>query len=208
MTVEQILALRRQRWTGQQIAWETGVSPAAVSRILRAAKLSRIRDLEPPELVVGYGRDKPCDMIHLDIEKLGRLEKIGHRIIGDRTGQSNPRGRKQGYGWEFVHVCMDDNSRVSFSHILPDEKAVSATAFLKAALAYCESLAVAPGDDRQRRLLQIPCVPRAGPVPRPIQLPTTAPPSCPSGRIATILALLRLRHGFLPSGAGRKTGIL
>ena len=119
------------------------MSPAAVSRILRAAKLSRIRALEPPEPVVRYGRDKPCDMIHLDIKKLGRVEKIGNRITGDRTGQSNPRGRKQGYGWEFVHVCIDDNSRVSFSHILPDEKAVSATAFLKAPLAYCESLAVA-----------------------------------------------------------------
>lgn len=129
-TVERIVALRRQRWTGQQIAREAGVSPATVSRILRAAKLSRVRDLEPPEPVVRYERDKPGDMIHLDIKKLGRFETVGHRITGDRTGQSRPRGRKQGYGWEFVHVCIDDNSGVSFSRILPDEKAVSAIAFL------------------------------------------------------------------------------
>jgi len=141
-TVEQVIALRRQRWTGQQIARQAGVSPATVSRILRASKLSRIRDMEPPEPVVRYERDKPGDMIHLDIKKLGRFEKVGHRITGDRTGQSNPRGRKQGSGWEFVHVSIDDNSRVSFSQILPDEKAVSATAFLKAGLAYYKSLGV------------------------------------------------------------------
>lgn len=136
--VEQIIALRRQRWTGQQIAREAGVSPATVSRILRAAKLSRIKDLEPPAPVVRYERDKPGDMIHLDIKKLGRFRTAGHRITGDRTGQSNNRG----VGWEFVHVCIDDNSRVSFSQILPDEKAASATAFLKAALAYYKSLGV------------------------------------------------------------------
>ena len=137
-TSERIIALRRQRWTGQQVACETGVSPATVSRVLRRAKLSRIRDLEPPEPVVRYEREKPGDMIHLDIKKLGRFEQIGHRITGDRTGQSNNRG----VGWEFVHVCIDDNSRISFSQILPDEKAVSAIAFLKAALAYYKSLGV------------------------------------------------------------------
>ena len=67
------MALRRQRWTGQQAAHETGVSPATVSRILRRARLSRIRDLEPAEPVIRYERKKPGDMIHLDIKKLGRL---------------------------------------------------------------------------------------------------------------------------------------
>jgi transposase InsO family protein len=137
-TGERIIALRRQRWTGQQAARETGVSPATVSRILRRAKLSRIKDLEPPEPVIRYERKRPGDMIHLDIKKLGRFDKVGHRITGDRTGQSNSRG----VGWEFVHVCIDDNSRISFSQIFPDEKAVSAIAFLKAALAYYKSLGV------------------------------------------------------------------
>jgi Integrase core domain len=77
-------------------------------------------------------------MIHIDIKKLGRFDKIGHRITGDRTGQSNGRG----VGWEFVHICIDDHSRVAFSQILPDEKAESAVPFLKAAVAYYNSLGV------------------------------------------------------------------
>jgi transposase InsO family protein len=131
-------ALRRQRHTGKQIAAEVGVSPATVSRILRRLGLNRMRDLEPAEPVRRYEREHPGDMIHIDIKKLGRFDKVGHRITGDRTGQSNSRG----VGWEYVHVCIDDNSRVAFSQILPDEKAVSAVAFLNAAVAYYESLGV------------------------------------------------------------------
>jgi transposase InsO family protein len=135
-TVEQIIALRRERWTGQQIAKETKVSPATVSRVLRQARLSRIRDLEPPEPVVRYERRTPGELIHIDIKKLGRFEKVGHRITQDRTQKS------RGAGWEFVHVCIDDNSRVAFSQVLPDEKKESAVAFLKAAVAYYASLGV------------------------------------------------------------------
>ena len=137
-TARRIEALRRQRWTGQQIAKETGVSPATVSRVLRRLGLSRIRDLEPVEPVRRYERDAPGDLIHIDIKKLGRFEKVGHRITGNRTGQSNSRG----VGWEFLHVCIDDASRIAFSQILPDEKKQSATAFLKAACAYYQSLGV------------------------------------------------------------------
>jgi len=135
---DQVITLRRQRWTGQQIAQTVRVSPATVSRILRRARLSRIRDLEPPEPIVRYEREAPGEMIHLDIKKLGRFDHVGHRITGDRTGQSRTRG----IGWEFVHVCIDDNSRVSFSQILPDEKGPTAVAFLTAALAYYKSLGV------------------------------------------------------------------
>ena len=81
-------------------------------------------------------------MIHLDIKKLGRFEQIGHRITGDRRGQSNRRARGEGSGWEFVHICIDDASRVAFSQILPDERADSAVPFLKAAVAYYASLGV------------------------------------------------------------------
>jgi transposase InsO family protein len=146
LTQEQIIALRRQRWTGQQIAQETKVSPATVSRVLRRARLSRIRDLEPAEPVVRYERKTPGELIHIDIKKLGRFEQIGHRITGDRTRQSSSRGKRGGErwgaGWEFVHVCIDDASRIAFSQILPDEKKESAVAFLKAALAYYKSLGV------------------------------------------------------------------
>ena len=65
-----------------------------------------------------YEREKPGELIHLDIKKLGRFDRVGHRITGDRTGQSNSRG----IGWEFVHVSIDDASRIAFTQILPDEK--------------------------------------------------------------------------------------
>jgi transposase InsO family protein len=136
--VEQVEALRRQRFTGKQIAADLSVSPATVSRILRRLGLNRMRDLEPAEPVRRYEREHPGDMIHIDIKKLGRFDKVGHRITKDRTGQSNSRG----VGWEFVHVCIDDHSRVAFSQILPDEKASSAVSFLEAAVAYYKSLGV------------------------------------------------------------------
>ena len=123
--------LRRQRWTGKAIAAELGVSPATVSRILKRLGLSRLRDLEPAAPVRRYERERPGELIHIDIKKLGRFEQIGHRITG-RSGHATSRG----IGWEFVHVCVDDASRLAFSRILPDEKKESATAFLEAAVAY------------------------------------------------------------------------
>jgi transposase InsO family protein len=136
--VDRIAELRRQRWTGQQIAAQLGVSPASVSRVLKRRGLNKLRALEPAEPVIRYERKNPGELIHLDIKKLGRFDRIGHRITGDRTGQSNSRG----IGWEYVHVCIDDASRIAFSQILPDEKADSAIRFLNAALAYYASLGV------------------------------------------------------------------
>lgn len=142
-TIRRIIALRRQRWSGKHIAREVGVSPATVSRVLKRASLSRLKDLEPPEPVRRYERAAPGEIIHLDIKKLGRFERTGHRITGDRRGQSGPRGRKQGgYGREYVHVAIDDHSRLSFRQIHPNEKAVSAIAHLKAAVAWYEKLGV------------------------------------------------------------------
>ena len=117
-----------------------------MSRILRRAKLSRIKDLEPPPPVVRYQRQTPGELIHIDIKKLGRFTRIGHRITADRTRQSSARGVRDGKhwgaGWEYVHVCIDDASRIAFSQILPDEKKESTTAFLKATVAYYASLGV------------------------------------------------------------------
>jgi transposase InsO family protein len=141
-----IEALRRQRWSGKQIAQETGVSPATVSRVLKRLGLSRTRDLQPPEPIRRYERDAPGDLIHLDIKKLGRFERVGHRITGDRTRQSSTRGRRHGQswgvGWEYAHVCIDDASRIAFSQILPDERQESAAAFLKAAISYYKGLGI------------------------------------------------------------------
>jgi transposase InsO family protein len=138
--VERIIALRRERLPGKQIAAETGVSRSTVSRILSAARLSRAKDLDPPAPIVRYERKAPGEMIHIDIKKLGRFDKPGHRVTGDKTGQTKGR-----VGWEFVHVCIDDHSRVAFSQIHPDETAQSAVPHLKAAVAYYASLGVAVG---------------------------------------------------------------
>ena len=113
--------LRRQRHTGQQIADELELSPATVSRILRRLGLNRLSALEPAEPVRRYERDRPGEMIHIDIKKLGRFNKIGHRITGDRTGQSNSRG----VGWEYVHVAIDDHSRIAFAKVPTTTASVS-----------------------------------------------------------------------------------
>ena len=135
--VEQVEVLRRQRWTGKQIAAELGISPATVSRILKRLGLNRIAAIEPVEPIRRYEREKPGELIHIDIKKLGRFERVGHRITG-----SPQQGKSRGAGWEFVHVCIDDASRLAFSQILPDERKESAVAFLKAAVAYYASLGV------------------------------------------------------------------
>ena len=137
-TVERIEALRRQRLTGKAIAAEVGVSAATVSRILRRLGLNRLSALEP-EPVRRYERENPGELIHLDTKKLGIIGSVGHRITGRRTGVVN---RHLGIGWEFVHVCIDDASRIAFSRIMKDERKESAIAFLKAAITYYASLGV------------------------------------------------------------------
>lgn len=141
--VEEIIRLRRQRLTGQHIARHTGVSPATVSRVLKRAGLSRIKDLEPNEPERRYEHKHPGDMIHLDIKKFGRFERPGHRVTGDRSGQSTPRrGPGTGYGWEYLHVCIDDASRIAFTQIHLNEKKESAIAFLIAAVDYYRKLGI------------------------------------------------------------------
>ena len=134
--------LRRQRYTGKQIASELGLSAATVSRILQRLGLNKIKALEPAEPVRRYERERPGKMIHLDIKMLGRIDGVGHRITGDRRGQRNRRSRGEGLGWEFVHVAIDDNSRIAFAKVMSSERKRSATAFLKAALAYYDSLGI------------------------------------------------------------------
>jgi transposase InsO family protein len=136
--VQRIAALRRERMTGKAIAAEVGVSPATVSRVLKRLGLNKLKMLEPAQPVRRYEREHPGELLHIDIKKLGKFNKIGHRITGDRTGQSHGRG----VGWEFVHVCIDDASRIAFSQVRKDEKQGSAIAFLKAAIAYYKSLGI------------------------------------------------------------------
>ena len=155
-TLEQIATLRRQRWPGDQIAQQVGVSPATVSRVLQRLGLSKLRALAPAEPIRRYERATPGELIHLDIKKLGRFDQVGHRITGERAGQS------RGAGWEFAHVGLDVASRIAFAQILPDERKESAVAFLQAALAYYASLGLREPrrqrparQDRQRLLLPL-----------------------------------------------------
>ena len=136
--VDRVERLRRQRYTGKQIAAELGISPATVSRILHRLGISKLAALEPAEPVRRYERHRPGELIHIDIKKLGKIDGVGHRITGDRTRQSSSRG----IGWEAVHVCIDDHSRIAFAEVLPDEKMKSAAGFLRAAVAYYASLGV------------------------------------------------------------------
>jgi len=134
-----VIALRRERRIYHRIAAETGVSKSTVGRILTRHGLNRWRDLEPAEPARRYERKTPGEMIHIDIKKLGRFNQVGHRITGDRTSQRTGRNK----GWEFVHVAIDDYSRLGFADIMPDEKKQSAVAFLEAVIGWYASLGIA-----------------------------------------------------------------
>jgi transposase InsO family protein len=134
--VERVEALRRQRWTGYRIAQHAGLSRATVSRILRRLKLNRIRDLEPAPVVQRYEHDAPGDLLHLDIKKLGRIVRPSHRVTGNR------RDSVDGAGWEYVHVAIDDHSRIAFSGIYPDEKRSSVIACLRSTLDWYARLGI------------------------------------------------------------------
>jgi len=118
-------ALRRQRHTGKQIAAEVGGSAATVSRILKRLGLNRLSALEPAEPVRRYERAAPGEIIHIDIKKLGMFNRIGHRITGDRSGQSNTRG----VGWEYLHLAIDDHSVSPTRKSCPTKNARPARAF-------------------------------------------------------------------------------
>lgn len=137
-TCGEVEKLRRQRYTQAAIAAELALSPATVSRILKRRGLSLLSSLEPAEPRPRYERETPGEIIHIDIKKLGRFNAIGHRITGDRSGHATT-GKP---GWEYVHVAIDDHSRVAFSQIKPSEKKEPAVAHLRAAVAYYESLGV------------------------------------------------------------------
>ncbi len=126
------MALRRQRPTIAQIARDLAVSPATVSHVLRRYGLSRIKDFDRLEPVRRYERDRPGELIHSDIKKLGRFDRVEHRITGDRTRQSSGPG----IGWEYLHLADDDHCRLAYSEIHPDETQASCLAFLFNALRF------------------------------------------------------------------------
>jgi transposase InsO family protein len=137
--VEAIAALRRLRFTGAQIAELLGMPETTVSGILTRIGLGRLGrlGLEP---AVRYERRRPGELLHIDIKKLGRIERgAGHRITGRKhyNPRRGPRGaERRTVGWEFVHVCVDDATRLAYAEVLENEKATTAVAFLRRAVAF------------------------------------------------------------------------
>jgi transposase InsO family protein len=121
---------------GFQIAHQSGLSKASVSRILSRHGLSKLSALDPAPPVIRYERKNPGELLHIDIKKLGRIIRPGHRVTGDL------KDHVPGAGWEFVHVAIDDASRIAYAQILPDERRESVLLFLRNALAYYASLGI------------------------------------------------------------------
>ncbi len=127
--VDLIVEMRTSyRMTALRIANQLKLSRSTVAGVLRREGISQLKKLEPKEPVVRYEHDGPGEMIHIDIKKLGRFWRAGHRMTGVRKQDS------EGAGWEFVHVCIDDYSRVAYAEVLPDERKESAVAFLRRAV--------------------------------------------------------------------------
>jgi len=131
-----ILELRQVRWPGRRIAQRLGLPYATVARLLGQAGLGRLKNPVPPEPVCRYERRCAGELLHRDVKKLGRIGRIGHRIHGDRS----QRGR--GVGWEYVHVAVDDHSRLAYAEVLRDERAATTVAFLRRAMAWFRRLGI------------------------------------------------------------------
>ncbi|HYF46394.1 MAG TPA: IS481 family transposase [Acidimicrobiales bacterium] len=131
-----IEALRRARLTQDQIAEQLAMPTSTVTLICRRLGLARLSALDPVEPVNRYERRWPGELIHIDIKKIGQIGRPGHRVNGDR------RTRTRGIGWEFVHVAVDDATRLAYVEVLDDEKGATAVGFLRRAVAWFASRGV------------------------------------------------------------------
>jgi transposase InsO family protein len=136
--VSAICELRQLRLTAAEIAERLRMPLSTVSAVLKREGLGKRSRLDPPEPANRYERRHPGELIHIDIKKLGRIiDGPGHRAHGDRARQRRVvRDGKRTTGWEFVHVCVDDHSRLAYAEVLPDEKATTAVGFLARAVAF------------------------------------------------------------------------
>ena len=139
---EMILLLRRTRMTGPKIARDLKLPAATVARVLQRHGLSRLKDLDPKLHPQRYEHRRAGDLVHLDVKKLGRIVRPGHRVHGDRSA------RTRGAGWEYVHVAIDDATRVAYVEMHRDETAPTTTGFLRRAIAWFRTVGV-----RVRRIL-------------------------------------------------------
>ena len=134
--VEAIAWLRRLRLTGPAIAVQLAMACSTVTAVLARLGLNHLSRLGPPEPPHRYQRRHPGALLHIDVKKLGRFDAPGHRVHGDR------RRRSRGAGWEYVHVCVDDATRLAYVEVLEDERAETAVGFLRRAVAYFASYGV------------------------------------------------------------------
>ena len=137
-TVEALIEqLRRCRWTSTRIAAELGMPTSTVCAVLKRLGLNRLWRLEPPEPPNRYCRRHPGELVHIDVKKLGRFTKPGHRVTGRGPGHHNHK-----VGWEYVHVAIDDRTRLAYVEILPDEKGPTCVGFLRRAIGWFKSQGV------------------------------------------------------------------
>jgi transposase InsO family protein len=130
--------LRRVRMTASEIAECLKMALSTVSRWLRRIGLGKLSRLELPEPANRYERARPGELVHVDVKKLGRIIRPGHRVTGSRFDRRD-QGKK---GWEFVHVCVDDATRLAYVEVLGDERGESAAGFLRRACEWFRSMGV------------------------------------------------------------------
>jgi transposase InsO family protein len=142
--IEVIAALRRLRFTGPEIAELLGMANSTVSAILKRIGLGKLSRLEPPERVRRYERRRAGELVHIDVKKLGRIARgAGHRVTGRRhhnRRRIDPVGHdRRTVGWDYVHICVDDATRLAYAEVLQNERATTAVAFLRGVLAFYRS---------------------------------------------------------------------
>jgi transposase InsO family protein len=142
-----IAALRRLHMTAAEIAELLRMALSTVSAVLKRIGLGKRSRLEPPEPPNRYERKRPGELVHLDIKKLGRISALGagHRITGNRVSrhQATIDGKQRRVtGWEFVHVAVDDATRLAYAEVLADERGATAAGFLRRAVAWFTSLGI------------------------------------------------------------------
>lgn len=133
--VESIKALRKLRMTAAEIAEALGMALSTVSLWLKRIGLGKRSRLEPPEPPNRYEHHQPGELVHIDVKKLGRFKVAGKRVVGHRHSS-------RGYGWDFVHVMVDDHSRLAYAEVLGDERGETAVGFLRRGLAWFARLGV------------------------------------------------------------------